>query len=75
MKTIKHIYPFPLAIACAVTLLCQSSVLSQGLSGEPQTVTLWARKKVDGVDNYTRAAFSFKHGVNGDAALLVASPE
>ena len=71
MKASKHIYLFPLAIACAVTLLCQSSVLAQGPSGEPQTVTLLARKKVDGVDNYTQAAFSFKHGVNGDAALAV----
>lgn len=71
MKTIKHIYLFPLAIAFAVTLLAQSSVLSQALHGEPQTITLLARKKVDDVDNYTRAAFSFKYGVNGDAALKV----
>lgn len=71
MKTIKHIYLFPLAAACAVPLLCQPSVLSRELSGEPQTVTLLARKKVSGVDNYTRAVFSFKHGVNGDAALKV----
>jgi hypothetical protein len=71
MKTIKHICLFPLVAACAVMLLCQSSVLSQGLSGEPRTATLLARKKVDRVDNYTQAAFSFKHGVNGDTALKV----
>ena len=71
MKTTKHIYLLPLAIAFAVTLLAQSSVLSQTLKSEPQTVTLLARKKVGDVDNYTQAAFSFKHGVNGDAALRV----
>lgn len=71
MKTIKHIYLFPLAITFAVTLLAQSTVLSQTPNGEPQTVTLLARKKVGDVDNYTQAAFSFKHGVNGDAALKV----
>ena len=71
MKTIKHIYLLPLATAFAVTLLCQSSVLSQEPNGEPQTVTLLARKKVDDVDNYTQAAFSFKYGVNGDAVLKV----
>ena len=52
-------------------LLAQSSVLFQTLSGEPKTITLLARKKVDDVDNYTQAAFSFKYGVNGDAALKV----
>jgi hypothetical protein len=62
---------FPLAIAFAVLLPSQSMVFSQTPSGEPQTVTLLARKKVDGVDNYTQAAFSFKFGVNGDAALGV----
>ena len=71
MKTIKRTHLFPLAVASALTLLCQPGVLSQGPGGEPRTVTLLARKEVDGVDNYTRAAFSFKHGVNGDAALGV----
>jgi len=58
MKTIKHIYLFPLAMALAVIFLIESNVFAQTLSGEPQTVTLLARKKVDGVDNYTQAAFS-----------------
>src|SRR5215204_5327995 len=71
VKTIKHIYLCPLAIAFAVTLLAQSSVLSQALSGKPQTITLFARQKVADIDNYTQAAFSFKYGVNGDAALKV----
>lgn len=35
----------------------------------PKTVTLLARRKVDGKDNYTQAAFSFRHGVNGEEAL------
>jgi len=71
MKTIKRIYLVPLAIAFAVTLLAQSSVLSQGWSGQTRTITLLARKTVADIDNYTQAAFSFKYGVNGDAALKV----
>lgn len=71
MKTIKYIYLFPLAMAFAVMLLAQSSVLSQTWSGEPQKTTLLARKKIADIDNYTQAAFSFKYGVNGDAALPV----
>lgn len=59
-------------MAFAVMLLVASStVIAQMPSKEPQTVTLLARKEVDGADNYTQAAFSFKHGVNGDAALKV----
>src|SRR5215203_5390283 len=69
MKTIKHL--FLLAITFAVTLVAQSSVLAQTQNREPQKITLVARKKVDNVDNYTQAAFSFKYGVNGDAALKV----
>jgi hypothetical protein len=71
MKTIKRFYLVPLAIAFAVTLLAQSSVLSQGWSGQTRTITLMARKTVADIDNYTQAAFSFKYGVNGDAALNV----
>jgi len=36
---------------------------------EPRTVTLPARRIINGVDNYTVAAFSFEFGVNGDDAL------
>ena len=71
MRTIKRMYLFPLAVAFAATFLAQSSVLSQVPKGEAHSVTLLARQKVDGVDNYTQAAFSFKYGVNGDAALKV----
>lgn len=71
MKVIKHIYLLPLAITFAVTLLAQSSVRSQTPNGEPKTVTLLARKKVETADNYTQAAFSFKYGVNGDEGLKV----
>ncbi|MEW6207348.1 MAG: hypothetical protein AB1631_03210 [Acidobacteriota bacterium] len=38
---------------------------------EPQLATLLARRKVDDHDNYTKAAFSFKHGINGDEALEI----
>jgi hypothetical protein len=69
MKTFKRIYLFPLMMALAVMLLVESVALAQMPSNEPQTVTLLAQKEVDGVDNYTQAAFSFKYGVNGDAAL------
>ena len=43
-------------------------VLGQHAEINPQFVTLVARRKTDDSDNYTRAAFSFKHGVNGDEA-------
>jgi len=68
---INRTFLFPLAIAFAVLLLSQAMVFSQTPSDEPQTVTLLARRKVDGVDNYTQAAFSFKYGINGDKALGV----
>lgn len=41
-------------------------VQSQQAYTSPQTVMLVARRTVDGYDNYAKAAFSFKHGVNGD---------
>lgn len=71
MKTIKHIYLFPLAITFVVTLLAQSSVLSQTPNSEPKTVTLSARTKAGEVDNYSQAGFSFKYGGNGDEVLKV----
>ncbi len=42
---------------------------AQQNKSKPQTVTLLKRAAADGVDNYTQAAFSFKYGVNGGAAL------
>jgi hypothetical protein len=35
----------------------------------PRTVTLAARRIINGSDNYTVATFSFEFGVNGDAAV------
>ena len=69
MKTIKLIGLYSLVMAFALMLSSASPVFAQTLNGEPQIVTLLARKKVDGVDNSRQAAFSFKHGVNGDAAM------
>jgi hypothetical protein len=69
MKAIKRIYLFSLMMAFAVMLLVESVAFAQVPSNKPQTVTLLARKKVDGVDNYSQASFSFKYGMNGDAAL------
>jgi hypothetical protein len=58
-------YGFRIVITVAVTLLIASSAYSQA-NMQPQTVTLLKRAVIDGVDNYTRATFSFKYGVNGD---------
>ena len=69
MKTIKHIGLYCLITAFALMLSVSSPVFAQTLNGEPQIVILLARRKVDDVDNYRQAAFSFKHGVNGDAAM------
>jgi hypothetical protein len=66
MKIIKLIFLFFL-----FTLVFSDTtpVFAQMPNSEPQIVTLLKRKTIDGVDNYTRAAFSFKYGLNGDAAL------
>ena len=68
---IKRTLIFELAITFVVVLLSLGTVFPQKPSDVPQTVILLARKKVDDVDNYTQATFSFKYGVNGDAALGV----
>ncbi|HXI74777.1 MAG TPA: hypothetical protein VNG94_04280 [Pyrinomonadaceae bacterium] len=67
MNAIKRLFGFPLAIMLAV-LVIPSIALAQH-NKKVQTVTLLKRTTVNGVDNYTQAAFSFKYGVNGDAAL------
>jgi hypothetical protein len=67
MNTIKRLRGFPLVFILAV-LVIQSIAFAQQ-NGQLQTVTLLKRTTVNGVDNYTRAAFSFKYGLNGDAAL------
>lgn len=67
MNAKKCAYTLTLAISFAV-LLIPSTALAQR-NKKPQTVTLLKRTTVNGVDNYTQAAFSFKYGVNGDSAL------
>jgi hypothetical protein len=47
----------------------QSSAFGQGNSAAPQYISLAKRAKIGEKDNYTQAAFSFKYGINGDAAL------
>ncbi len=69
MRTIKEVYLHSLAIVFAAMCLVESAAFAQTPGNGPQAVTLLARKIVDGVDNYTQAAFSFKYGTNGDAAL------
>lgn len=59
---------FLAAFAAAFVLLPPPSP-AQTFDEAPRTVTLEARRKVDGFDNYHVAAFSFKHGINGDASL------
>lgn len=68
---IKRIFLFSSAIAFSALLLSQAIVFSQTPTDEPQTVTLLKRERLAGSDNYTKAAFSFKYGLNGDVALVV----
>lgn len=61
-----------LSLVLSLGMFAQSpEAHAQSLAGEPQTVTLLARQKTDDTDNYTQAAFSFKHGINGDWSLTV----
>jgi len=55
----------------AVLLLGAPVKSAQNLFAKPQTVTLVARRQREGFDNYTRAAFSFKYGANGDSAQKI----
>jgi hypothetical protein len=45
--------------------------LGQDSNTKPQTITLVARTKTDNYDNYTKAAFSFRYGINGDDAVKI----
>jgi hypothetical protein len=65
MNANKHSVPF--ATLFVVLLLTASTVFAQR-DDKTRTVTLLKRTSINGVDNYTQAAFSFKYGVNGDAA-------
>ena len=68
MNRIKRAGMFEFVILFAVALSIALTAFAQQ-STKPQTVTLFKRTIVNGVDNYTQAAFSFKYGINGDAAL------
>lgn len=59
-------------ICCLIVLPnagTRSRAVGQTMSDVPQYVSLLKRTKIGEQDNYTLAAFSFKYGVNGDAAL------
>ena len=71
MKGIETIRLFPLLVTLTLIGLCQANAFSQSSAPVPKTVTLLARTKLGELDNYTQAAFSFKHGINGAAALPV----
>ena len=62
-----------LSAICCLTVLpdagSPSRATGQTISDAPQLATLLKRTKIGEQDNYTLAAFSFKYGVNGDAAL------
>jgi len=45
--------------------------LGQDSNTKPQTITLMARTKTNNYDNYTKAAFSFRYGINGDDAVKI----
>ena len=60
---------FVFSLTVLSNLGIQSNAFSQGNSAAPQYISLVKRVKVGEKDNYTQAAFSFKYGVNGDAAL------
>src|SRR5215204_1906164 len=58
---------FFMVAACLTVLSIQS--VAQTVEQKPQTVTLVKRATIDGYDNYRSAAFSFKHGTNGEPAV------
>jgi hypothetical protein len=56
---------------CAVMWPGTDRVYCRVAYGEPQRITLLARREVNGYDNYVEAAFSFEHGINGKDSLKV----
>ncbi len=68
---IKHLFLTLLVVTLAVMFPAAREVSGQTSYDEPRTVTLLARRDRDGHDNYTQAAFSFKHGINGDDSLKI----
>jgi hypothetical protein len=62
-----------LLLLAAVTgfVSARSQTLSPHPEITPRLATLVARRKIDGYDNYAKATFSFKFGLNGEEALSV----
>jgi hypothetical protein len=69
MMKVRHLALVLLAVAADLTLLGVVSAAARDNSDGPKTVTLLKRVKTPDSDNYTRAAFSFKYGTNGDDGL------
>ena len=69
--TRKHVSALSVCLTFTVLLLAAPEVFTQMVNDEPRSVTLLARRKLDGYDNYTQATFSFKYGTNGDSALNI----
>lgn len=63
----KYKYFLPIAVLLLWVAGFHGYVNGQDRSVEPQTATLLARTIVNGIDNYTQAAYSFKYGSNGPA--------
>ncbi len=69
---IRRTFLISMVIAFATLSLPGAVAFSQTNGAAVQTATLLARRqRADGVDNYVQAAFSFKHGVNGDAGRRI----
>jgi hypothetical protein len=67
MRSQIRFFLLPIAAFLAV-IAAPSMATAQTYEEGPRTVTLLKRATVEGYDNYRSAAFSFKHGTNGDAA-------
>ncbi|MEK6333848.1 MAG: hypothetical protein AABM67_02805 [Acidobacteriota bacterium] len=71
---IKRLALFSVAFICSLTVLPNLGIqlqISAQKNDAPKYVSLLKRVQVGNNDNYTRAAFSFKFGLNGDAAVQV----
>lgn len=51
-----------------ITGFC-NALLAQGVDVEPKFITLEKRQTIDDSDNYIRAAFRFRYGLNGEDGL------
>jgi len=57
-----------IAVFLAVAVF-STVILAQGIDVEPKFVTLEKRQKKDDSDNYIKATFSFRFGLNGEEGL------